>query len=450
MRKDSKKSTKLQLEFPGVGNKKVVPVFDAEALSSDGGAILLSQVDRKLGFIAELASVIRDDRDPRYVEHSIDILLRQRIFQIGLGYEDCNDAKTLRFDPVLKTCCGRDPESDADLASQPTLSRLETDTDSKTCYRIAEAFVQSYIDRHPKRPTYLVLDIDTSEDRTYGNQQLTFFNNYYKHYVYLPLFIFDQDGDLILPLLLPGKARQNKMVAAVLDRVLELLRGRWPDLRIMLRGDSEFAAPHIYNLVEKWNLDLLLGIRGYASIKKLAEKLQTRAKKKYLRKGQKVRVFTSKRFRAKKGWNRSYRMIFMAEHSAQGPNLRIVMTNLSGKAGERYEEYGERGEACENSIKDLKNALKADRLSCEKFHANQFRLFLHGAAYVLMYSLRKAARGTEFAVAQMDTLRLKLLKIGARVRTTTRRIWFHLAESCPYQRVWYLIARRLLPATSRT
>lgn len=447
MKKDSQDTAKDQLEFPGVGRKSVRPIFDAKALSSDGGAILLAQADRKLGFVEALAACIRDKRDPRYIAHDMILLLRQRIFQIDCGYEDCNDADTLRYDPVLKTCCGRDPENGADLASQPTLSRLENDADSKSCFRMAEAFVQSYIDRHPKRPTHIVLDIDTSEDRTYGNQQLSFFNNYYDHHVYLPLFIFDQDGDLILPVLLPGKARQNVVVAAVLDRVIARLRGRWSGIRILLRGDSEFAAPHIYNLVEHWGLDMLIGTRAYPTYKKLAAKLQARALKKFLRTKQKVRLFTSARHRAKEGWSRSYRLIFMAEHSAEGPNLRVLMTNLTGTAGDRYEEYGERGESSENSIKDLKNALKSDRLSCGKFHSNQFRLFLHGAAYVLMYTLRQAARGTEFAAAQMDTLRLKLLKIGARVRTTTRRIWFHLAESYPYQRIWDLIARRLLPAT---
>lgn len=447
MKINNSKKEKAQLEFPFMGARNVRAVFDAERISSDGGAVLLSQVDRCLGLVKAFAGCIADDRDQRYVEHSVEEMLRQRILQISLGYEDCNDAATLRHDPVLKTCCGLDPAGDSALASQPTLSRLENDADSKNCYRIATAFVEGYLKRHKKRPAHLVLDIDTTEDRTYGDQQLSFFNAHYGHYVYLPLLIFDQHGDLIAPILLPGKSHQSKKVAAVLERVLRLIRARWPRLKIILRGDSEFASPAIYDLVEKWRLDMILGIAGNSRLKSLAEKLQRRARKKFLRRKQKVRLFTSARYKALKGWPRSYRAVMKAEHSDEGTNLRFVITNLPGRAEKLYDRYAERGESSENSIKDLKNALKADRLSCSDFLANQFRLFLHGAAYVLMYALRQATHGTEFAVAQMDTLRLKLLKIGARVHSTIRRIWFHLSESHPYQRAWSIIGRRLVSAS---
>jgi len=443
MKIDNSNATKKQLDFPFLGARTVRAVFDAEHLSSDGGAIFLPQIERGMGLLKSITSCFIDSRDPRYIDHSIEDLVSQRAFQIALGYEDCNDADTLRFDPVLKACCGRDPENGADLGSQPTLSRLENAADSKTCYRIANAFIKAYLARHKKQPKHLILDIDTTEDRTYGDQQLSFFNTYYGHHVYLPLLIFDQDGDLIAPILFPGKTRQNEMVAAVLERVLRLIRARWPNLRILLRADSEFAAPAIYDLVEKWKLEMLLGIAGNSRLKKLGEKLQGRAWKKFLRREQKVRLFTSTRYRALKGWPRGYRVVIKAEHSVEGTNLRFVITNLPGRSEKLYDRYTERGESCENSIKDLKNALKADRLSCSDFLPNQFRLFLHGAAYILMYALRQAARGTEFAVAQMDTLRLKLLKIGARVRVTTRRIWFHLSESYPWQKAWSIIAGRL-------
>lgn len=432
------------MDFPFLGARSIRAVFDAERISSDGGAILLAQADRRIGFIRDLASCVTDTRDPRYVSHGVEDLLRQRILQICLGYEDCNDATTLRFDPVLKTCCGRDPETGNDLASQPTLSRFENDADSKICYRIAEMFVESWLKRHKKRPQHLVLDVDTTEDRTYGDQQLSFFNTHAGSWVYFPLLIFDQDGDLIAPILLPGKSNQHAKVAAVLNRILQAIKARWPQLRILLRADSEFAAPVIYDLVATWKLEMLLGFHCNVRLKRMAEALQERARRKFLRTGKKVRLFTSVRYRALRRWNRSYRIVIKAEHSAEGTNLRTVITNLPGHAGKLYGRYAERGESSENSIKDLKNALKADRLSCSKFLSNQFRLFLHGAAYVIMYTLRQAARGTEFAAAQMDTIRLKLLKIGARVQATVRRIWFHLAESHPYQKAWAMIGANLV------
>ncbi len=435
-----------QVEFPFQGSRRVRAVFDAGAISSDGGAVLLAQVERRLGLLGSIASVLPDRRSPPLVQHSLHDLLRQRVFQIALGYEDCNDATTLRHDPVLKTCCGRDPVDDADLASQPTLSRFEEIAGPRTCYLFGKALLDSYCARHSKRPTLLILDLDTTDDPTHGQQELRFYNAYYGEYVYQPLLIFDQDGDLITAVLQPGKTGGPRAVVSVLKRIIKRLRTEWADLPIVIRGDSGFASPDLYWMSEEQGVHFLVGIGTNKRLKAMAAKLEEKARRDFLRTGQKVRLFKTVRYRALKKWPRSYRVIIKCEHSELGDNTRFVVTNVPGRADAFYDWYAERGEASENSIKDLKRALKADRLSCHRFFSNQFRLFLHAAAYVLMYQLRLAAAGTALAQAQMDTLRLRLLKIGARVESTVRRVWFHLSSSHPWQSLFETVARRLLIA----
>ena len=437
-----------QVDFPFVGRRKVRAAFDAEPISSDGGLVLLSHVDRALGLVASVARQLPRWRDERYVEHDDDELLRQRIFQIAAGYEDCNDANTLRRDPVLKASCGRDPLDDGDLASQPTLSRLENAVGVKSCYRIAQALLESYVARHPKRPSRIVIDIDTTADPLHGQQELRFFNAHYNEYVYMPLLIFDQDGDLLTAVLQPGRPAGGGPVAAVLKRIIRRLHRAWPGIPILVRGDSGFASPAIYRRCRAEKADILLGFQPNKRLAAMSAKLAERARRRYLRTGQKARLFKAVRYKSKgsgeRRWPRSYRMIIKAEHMEQGSNVRYVITNLSGNPETLYDRYVQRGESSENSIKDLKRALKADRLSCHRFWPNQFRLLLHATAYVLMYMLRRAARGTELAVAQMDTLRLRLLKVGAQVQSTARRVWLHLASSHPWSKLWLLVAHRLL------
>lgn len=435
-----------QVEFPFAGSRKVRAVFDGGPISSDGGALLLRQVDRRLGLLDSLASVLPDGRDPRYVEHTLIDLLRQRVYGIALGYEDCNDATTLRRDPVLKTCCDRDPFSGRDLGSQPTLSRLENEMGPKSCYLAGCQIMESYFVRHPKRPRRrLILDLDTTADPTHGQQEFTAFHAFYDEHIYLPLLIYDQDGDLLTAVLQPGKPQGVAGAVAVLRRVIHRVRKQWPGLPILIRGDSGFASPDMYEMCEELGVDFLLGLGPNSRLKKIAASLQDKAKRRFLRTGQKVRLFSSVRYRARRRWPRSYRVLIKAEHQEVGPNVRFVVTTLAGRAQDLYDGcYVARGEACENSIKDLKNVLKADRLSCHRFWANQFRLLLHAAAYVLMFALRCAAHGTELADVQMDTLRLRLLKIGVRVESSARRIWFHLTSSYPWQALWSLLARRLI------
>jgi len=438
-------TTTPQFDFPFIKSRKIRVRFDEGPISTDGGAIFLRQMDARLGFLAALAAAIPDARDPNHIEHSTLELLRQRVFSIALGYEDCNDAKTLRHDPILKSCCDRDPIEGPDLASQPTLSRLETSADSKRCYLFGRQLLESYFVRHPKRPPRgITLDLDTSDDPTHGQQELSFFNAYYDEHCYLPLLIFDQQGDLLTAVLQPGKPQGAKPVVAILERIVARIREQWPNIRILIRGDSGFASPEMYWMCRRLKVNFVLGMGPNCRLKKLSEKLQRKAERKFLRTGEKVRLFTSAQYRARKGWPRSYRVLIKVEHSTLGANVRFVVTNLFGRPDSLYDLYVQRGEASENSIKDLKNALQADRLSCHQFWANQFRLFLHAAAYVLMYALRRLAHGTELAQAQMDTLRLRLLKIAVRVESTARRVWYHLTSSHPWQAIWCLIANRVL------
>jgi hypothetical protein len=434
-----------QVEFPFSGARKVRAVFDAEPISSDGGALLLRQVDRRLSLLDAMSAALPDPRDPRYVEHTLIELLRQRVYGIALGYEDCNDATTLRRDPVLKTCCDRDPFSDHDLASQPTLSRLENEACPKSCYLLARVILESYFTRHPKRPGRLILDLDTTADPTHGQQEFSAFHAFYDEHIYLPLLIYDQDGDLVTAVLQPGKPQGVGGAIAVLRRIVKRVRQQWPGVPILIRGDSGFASPDMYVACKQLDVDFLLGLGPNSRLKKIAASLQEKAKRRFLRTNEKVRLFSSTRYRARRRWPRSYRVLIKAEHQSIGANVRFVVTTLEGRAQDLYDDcYVARAEACENSIKDLKNVLKADRLSCHRFWANQFRLLLHAAAYVLMYELRRAAHGTELEEAQMDTLRLRLLKIGVQVASTARRIWFHLTSSYPWQAMWNLIAWRLV------
>jgi hypothetical protein len=434
-----------QVELPFAGRRTIRAVFDEAPISSDGGAPLLREIDAQLGLTQALADVVGDTRDPRYVTHSRVEQIRQRVFGIALGYEDCNDAQTLRHDAALKVSCGID-DRDRALSSQPSLSRLETSVGPKTCYRLAQALLDSYFVRHPVAPKRLIVDTDTTFDPTHGQQQLAFFNAFYDGYGYQPLLFFDGDGDLLTAILLPGKSLSNEKLASIVRRVLERIRQRWPDVELLLRGDSHFTGGPMLTLCRELDVRFVLGLAPNKVLHRKAEAIARRAHRKFERTGEKARLFTTTRYRARFArppWPRSYRVIIKAEHMAQGSNTRFVVTDLPDGAEQLYGRYVERGESCENSIKDLKNVLRADRLSCHRFWANQFRLLLHSAAYVLMFGLRRAAAGTELAQAQMDTLRLRLLKVAARVESTVRHVWFHLTSAHPWQQLWRPIAQRL-------
>jgi hypothetical protein len=422
--------------------------FEGGEITSDSGLLLVRQADNALQLIAGLSGCIEDRRDTRYIDHDLETLLRQRSYQIVAGYEDCNDANVIRKDPALKTACGR-KLSDEDLGSQPTLSRLENAVTRKDLYRIGEYFVDLYIRRNRKRkPKRIILDLDGTDDPTYGDQQLTFFHGYYDQYMYHPLVIYDADtGELITAVLRPGNNHASYGAVSILKRIVPKLKEAFPKAEIIIRGDAGFAVPELYQYCEMESLKYVIGLIRNDVLERMIEDLLEKAHTHYTKTGQKQRLFQEGLYQAK-SWEKERRVIMKAEWLPQGPNSRFVLTNLSLESKELYEFYTERGGTCEVRIDEFKNGLKADRLSCHRFVANQFRLFLHMAAYWLVLRLREALKKTEFASMQIQQLRLRLLKIGGQVIQTARRVWFRLASGYPWKHIFTIVHHRLSADTT--
>jgi hypothetical protein len=432
-----------QLIFSFFLKRQLTVDFEGGEITSDAGLLLIRQADNSLGLTEGLAGCVEDRRDSRYADHSMVELLRQRIYQVVAGYEDCNDANLLRRDPALKAACDR-LLSDKDLASQPTLSRLENSVTTRDLYRMAEGFVQLYIRRNKKRnPKRIILDLDGTDDPTYGDQQLTFFHGYYDQYMYHPLVIYDADtGELVTAVLRAGNRHASYGAVAVLKRIVPRLRASFPKTEIIIRGDAGFAIPALYKYCEQEGLKYVIGLIRNDVLERMIEEPLAMAKEKYQESGQKQRLFTEGKYQAQ-SWDIERRVIMKAEWLPQGPNSRFVVTNLSMGTQQVYEFYTERGGTCEVRIDEFKNGLKADRLSCHRFLANQFRLFLHMAAYWLVLRLREVLEKTELATMQIQQLRLRLLKIGGQVIQSARRVWFRLASGCPWQDIFALAHRRL-------
>lgn len=422
-----------QLSFKSLFGKEIIACFDGGRMTSDGGGLLLREIDESYGVTASAAFSIHDRRDRKRTLHDIVALLRQRIFSIALGYEDANDAHTLKSDPALKIMSGRLPETGADLASQPTISRFENRVTSRDLRRLADFLADLYIRTHPDSPPWIVMDMDATDDPTHGNQQLSFFHGYYEQHMYHPLLIFDGlDGFPLAAILRPGNVHASKAAISVLKRLIKKLKKVYPRTHILLRADAGFAIPALYRFLEKQSVSYVIGMITNNRLREKVEHLTVQAQQAFEQTGQKQRLFTSFRYKAD-SWKRSRRVVAKVEWLSKGPNQRFVVTNLTGPHSTIYDDiYVLRGEA-ENRIKELKIDLKADRLSCHRFQANQFRLSLHTTAYCLFWLLRRHLQGTELSAAQAGTIRLKLLKIGARVRQTSRRVWFHMASSYPYQ-----------------
>jgi len=432
----------LSLKFASISGKKVTADFTGGDVTSDVGVLIMREIASKIGIIEQLADVIHDERHQSYVKHEITELLMQRIFQIICGYEDANDANDLRIDPGFKASCDKLP-SEADLASQPTITRFENSITTKDLYRIAAVFVDQFVASYDTPPQAIVLDIDDTDDETHGAQQLRFFNGYYDEYCYMPLFIFEgQTGKLITSILRPGKRPNGKQIRAIIKRVIKKIRKIWPTVGILFRGDSHFATPELYSWCDKHNVHYILGLTKNSTLKELAQSTLVAAHRRYETFGEKARVFKEIRYQAS-SWHRPLRVIVMAEVSVMGENLRFVVTSLEhGQPSFMYETaYCGRGQM-ENFIKEHKIALRSGRTSCHSFIANCFRLMLHSAAYVIMHTFReKVLAGTSLANAQFDTIRLKLLKIGAEVRELKTKLHFVLPASCPAKDIFATIVR---------
>jgi hypothetical protein len=435
-----------QLNFGFLPNSKITLDFQGGTITSDAGLLLLRQIDQHSGLCARLAAAFVDRRDQRYISHDLLDLLRQRVYQIAAGYEDCNDADQLRCDPVLKaSAAGRRPEED-DLASQPTLSRLENSLNEYDLERLLAALVEHYLDQRGQ-PEYLLLDIDPTDDACHGHQQMALFHGYYDEKIYHDLLLFDGDtGSLIMPVLRPGSVHGADGLVETLAWLLPRLRQRFPETTIIVRGDGGLASPRLYKFLEAAGCFYVIGV--VTNPRLVAHNANNFKRAQQLREmtGRIAQVFTEFEYQAA-SWTRPRRVIGKAELLDKGPNQRFVVTNLvEGSAAAIYDFYRQRGEAAENRIKEWKTYVKADRLSCHGFWANWLRMILHTVAYELLRLLKQELAGTELARATVETLRLKLIKVGARVVASVRRLWIHCASGYPYQHLWRLLQARL-PAT---
>ena len=415
--------------------------FDGGRLSSDGGLVWLAEADRAISLCEALARCIPEwRRGP--VRHSLATLVRQRVFQIACGYEDQDDADTLRFDPLLKLVCGRLPESGLDLASQPTLSRLENAVDRRSCYRLAWALGQVYLRERKRlgRPARILLDLDGTDDPTHGDQEGTAYHGYFGQHMYHPLLVFDGDtNQLITAVLRPGNAHASRGVVAVLKRLVAALRAHWPGIQIELRADSGFAVPALYEFCEQQGISYTIGLVPNPCLEALAAPLLAEAQRQQAETGAaKVRLAGEATYQAE-SWSHPRRVVFKAETLEKGPNTRFVVTTRPDAPLPLYDWYVDRGEP-ELWIKDLKLACFADRLSCHRFWANQFRLLLYAAVYWLLDTLRRWLLQRGVPRLQLDTLRLRLVKVGGRVRELLTRVRLDLATSHPSEPLWQALA----------
>jgi Transposase DDE domain group 1 len=424
---------KSPLHLPPLKDKAIFVDFEGGRLSSDGGLILLGDPDDQIGLTRELAAVLRDPRDPRRIDFTNHDLLKQRVFQIVAGYEDANDATTLRHDPILKLLLGRLPESGAPLASQPTISRFENRISRPELYRLARVFVDQFIASYERAPKVIVLDFDDTEDPAHGQQEHIRYDGYYGGYCFLPLHVYEGLSGRLITTIFKAKRFSAAQMIAVLKRLVTHLHRAWPETLIVFRGDSHFTYPEVMQWIEtQAHLRYVTGLSSNAVLKRLADAVVEQAKRAYERDGGKVTRFHSTRYQAGT-WSRPRRVVIKVEVSGQGVNTRFVVTDLEQTGAKvLYRQlYCARGQM-ENEIKDHKRYLKSDRTSCHRFEANQFRVFLHSAAYVLLDTLRREVlQGTPWAHATMETLQLRLLKLGARIQEVTDRIKLSLPSSCP-------------------
>jgi len=428
--------------FSSLGRRNVIADFTGGAITSDAGALLLREIDRNLGLIEKLDAVIPDPRNPALITHQQITLLRQRIFAIAMGYEDGNDHQHLRDDPLMQLLTERGIDSDQPLASPPTLCRLENRVMRRTLTDIAKVFVEVFIASHKEPPKELILDFDATDDPVHGNQVNRFFHGYYDHYCFLPLYVFC-GHHLLCAYLRPANIDPAKHSWAILSLLVKRFREVWPNVKIIFRGDSGFCRWKMLKWCEKQGVFYIVGLAKNSRLKELAKPFVDQAQAQFAATDQKQRIFSSIEYAAYT-WDKVRRVIVKAEHLVAGPNLRFVVTNLDGDPQMLYDQlYCKRGEA-ENRIKEQQLGLFADRTSCHEFLANQFRVLLSAAAYILLQHLReKALANTELAEAQVCTIRNKLLKIGGLLKASARRIVLHLAGGCPIQELFRLIAAKL-------
>ena len=421
-----------QLSFSFYRHQSIRADFSGGQITSDAGLLPLRAFDQGHHLTRDLAQFLTDPREDDRVRHDSLALLRQRIYQIVAGYEDANDADRLRHDPLLQIVA--DQPLGSPLGSQPTLSRWENAPSARDLVRLNDALLDQFIrlcSDQVRQRGEILLDIDSTDYPTHGQQQLSFFNGAYGQHMYHPMLVFERHtGCLLSVRLRPGNASSHARIVPMLLRLLPRLQAAFPEVKIKLRGDAGFTLPLLYECCEFFGIQYALGIPANQVFQRRAEPRQKRLRRRYRRTQLPQRGFSSFRHRAR-SWPRQRRICYKAEHTAAGTNLRFLITNCSGRASELFAFYNDRGE-CENRIEEFKNGFRADRLSCHRFLANAFRLLLHGAAYNLVNFFRHQLP-QPWRSAQIETLRARLFKIGARVRQTARCIRIHLATGWPFQ-----------------
>ena len=430
--------TSKQLEFEPFRRRRVQAKFDGGEVSSDGGLLLVGKLERRVGLIDAVARVLADPRDPERIKHNLGDLLRQRVFGLIQGYEDLNDHARLRTDVLMQTACERDGE----LASAPTLCRLENRATRSAAWAMHEVILEKFIASFKAPPEELVLDFDATDDPLHGRQEGRFFHGYHDSYCYLPLYVFCGE-QLLVAYLRPSKIDEAKHAGAILKLLVGRLRAAWPRVRIVLRGDSAFCRRRILAWCERNVVGYCVGLAKNSRLNAMAEWQRVRLAYRFAQTQTKQREFMDLRYGART-WKTERRVIARLEHSDKGDNPRYIVTNLEGAPAELYERlYCARGEM-ENRIKEAQLGLFADRTSCQYFAANQFRLLLSSLAYILTERLRALAlSGTEFARLQATTLRAKLLKIGAVIVRNTRRVRVMLSSAFPHQDIYIAAVRAL-------
>jgi hypothetical protein len=438
----------LPFDLPSVCRKKVSVGFDGGRLSSDAGVLLLRGAERKLGLAGRLASCIRDKRDPDLIEHTIEEMLKLRMFAIAAGYEDADDCDSLRHDPVFKMAVGRLPRTGEPLCSQPTMSRLENAPSKVEIARAMAAMVDQFCESYRHAPASITLDIDDTFDAVHGHQQLSLFNADYDERCFLPIHIYEgTSGKPVAVILREGKTPAGVEVRTILKHVIGRIRGHWPKVRILVRGDSHYGRDEAMEWCEEPGVDYIFGFGGNAVLKVMTQDAaDALCVERATSSAAKLRTFATLSYGAK-SWHKERRIAARIEATQKGLDIRYVVTSLKGTAKHLYETvYCGRGQA-ENFIKWHKAQLASDRTSCRDPKANQFRLVLHTAAYWLMLTARDAiAKRSPLSVAEFATLRLRLIKIAARIIEGAARIRVFLPTASPDRAVFRQLAGRLCAA----
>lgn len=428
-----------QLElFQGFKNHKIEVNFDGGNVTSDGGVLFLRQADKILNLTPRAAEFLNDPRRQASCIHESLEMLRQRVYGICLGYEDLNDHDEIKKDGAIQTAV----EKEQDLASSPTLCRFESWADRQTAVKFNELLVDIFIESHKFPPEEIILDFDATDDPVHGNQEGRFFNGYYDHYCFLPLYVFS-GHHLLCAMLRPSNIDAAKHSWAVLKLIVKKLRAVWPEVNIIFRGDSGFCRHRMMDWCDRNKVEFIIGIARNPRLEAMSSRIMRKAEKRHRRTGRKTKIYTEIWYKAKT-WKVKRSVIVKAEHNSLGRNNRYVVTNLPGNPCRLYEDlYCARGDM-ENRIKEKQLDLFADRTSCHEWWPNQFRLLLSSLAYVIMEAIRRLGLyGTELAKAQCGTIRLKLLKIGAVIVRNTRRIRFLISSHYPWKDLFVLAAVRL-------